>query len=110
MACTVLHVCWAVLCVCVCVCVCVSQVSVALIVTDVDTSSTWLKQMSRVVWAQYQPGDTRVFYSYSGNPGYLTGFPLLVGYNRHTRTHTCIHTRGSTHRGTHKDIHRGTHI
>lgn len=54
------------------------QVSVSAIVTDLPDTTTTVKQSIRVEFVQYQTADTRVLQTFSGNPGYQIGYPVLV--------------------------------
>lgn len=49
------------------------------IVTDVDRTEPLLYQRVRVNFVPYVAGDVRVLQAFSGKPGYLKGYPVLVG-------------------------------
>ncbi len=52
--------------------------SVVLLVANVSTAVKWVPQQIQVLWAQTQQNDNRVLVTFSGNPGYLSSFPVLV--------------------------------
>jgi len=56
-----------------------SQVQMSLTLTDLTRFDPTFSQSLRVDFLPFQSSDERVVTLLSGNPGYLTGFPLLTG-------------------------------
>eukprot|EP00798_Chlamydomonas_sp_ICE-L_P007681 gene7681-841_t len=57
----------------------ISQVVVSIIVTDFDASDDSFTQSMRVNFIEYESTSERLVTPYSGNPGYLSGLPVLSG-------------------------------
>lgn len=55
-----------------------AQVAVSLIVTDVSRLAPQFKQHARVNFLEWQSSDTRIVQAFSGKPGYLKGYTVLV--------------------------------
>jgi hypothetical protein len=49
-----------------------------MIVTDLAASESGCEQAVRVSFVQSTQADTRTLQTFSGNPGYLKGYPVLV--------------------------------
>jgi hypothetical protein len=55
------------------------QIDVSAVVADVTSvGTTTLPQSVRVDFIKFMAADTRQVQAFSGNPGYQTGYPLLV--------------------------------
>jgi hypothetical protein len=61
---------------------CVLQILVSMIVTDLAATESGFEQSVRVSFVQSTQADTRTLQTFSGNPGYLKGFPLLVSFGQ----------------------------
>lgn len=54
------------------------QILVSMVVTDLAATESGFEQAVRVTFVQSTQTDTRTLQTFSGNPGYLKGFPVLV--------------------------------